>query len=400
MGAYCTSPFAAAGAPSFVLIWDGGMFPHLYYVTSQQRDIENLGPLFMLIGNAYTIFAQHFGPYKVKGYFAMDNLSVAGKVMAYIAKGKNQPWLHPIFDEIWRNKFDKPMGFANTLAVEFKKRVAGKNVADEDILCSFHHFLEDVLVDRLRKKLSRFPGRAPNLCFAGGCALNIKWNSALRESGLFEGVYVPPFPNDSGSALGQACAKQFHDNGTMSIEWSVYSGPMLNASDPGDDWQRAPCTPGELAALLHETGEPVVFLNGRAELGPRALGNRSILAPATDPRMKQRLNEMKKREDYRPIAPICIEEDAPRVFDPGVPDPFMLFDHDVRDEWLDRIPAVVHLDGSARLQTISRADNAVVYGVLAAYRDLSGIPLLCNTSANENGRGFFPDVASRRAVGP
>jgi carbamoyltransferase len=155
-----------------------------------------------------------------------------------------------------------------------------------------------------------------------------------------------------------------------------------------------PCTPEELARLLHETGRAVVVLNGRAELGPRALGGRSILAPAVDPGMKDTLNRIKNREHYRPVAPICLTEHAPRVFEPGSPDPYMLFEHFVRPEWVNRIPAVVHLDGTARLQTVSEYDDPTLAAILREYHRLSGIPVLCNTSANHNGRGFFPDVAS------
>lgn len=138
----------------------------------------------------------------------------------------------------------------------------------------------------------------------------------------------------------------------------------------------------------------MIFLTGRAELGPRALGSRSILAPATSPRMKDYLNDIKLREHFRPVAPICLEDRAPDIFSPGTPDPYMLFDHQTRPEWRDKIPAVVHLDGSARLQTICRTSQHKVAELLVEYEKLTGIPLLCNTSANHHGRGFFPHVAA------
>ncbi len=103
---------------------------------------------------------------------------------------------------------------------------------------------------------------------------------------------------------------------------------------------------------------------------------------------------MKEREHYRPVAPICLEEFAPDIFSPGTPDPYMLFDHDVRAEWRERIPAVVHLDGTARLQTVPRDADPTIRSVLEAYHAISGIPVLCNTSANRKGSGFFPDVRS------
>jgi carbamoyltransferase len=109
---------------------------------------------------------------------------------------------------------------------------------------------------------------------------------------------------------------------------------------------------------------------------------------------KELLNVIKDRESYRPVAPICLEEDAPDIFQPGTRDPFMLFDHQIKAAWKDRVPAVIHLDNTARLQTVSESDNPVVYRLLQEFKTLTGIPLLCNTSANFKGKGFFPDVSS------
>ncbi|MDH3603533.1 MAG: hypothetical protein OEU26_28305, partial [Candidatus Tectomicrobia bacterium] len=138
----------------------------------------------------------------------------------------------------------------------------------------------------------------------------------------------------------------------------------------------------------------VVFLNERAELGPRALGNRSILASAFSAAMKEVLNRVKQRESYRPVSPICLEEKAPAIFEPGNRDPYMLFDHKMKPEWREKLPAVCHLDGTARLQTINQHDNEIVANLLVAYEKLSDIAVLCNTSANYKGSGFFPDVYS------
>src|SRR5262249_29577078 len=140
--------------------------------------------------------------------------------------------------------------------------------------------------------------------------------------------------------------------------------------------------------------ERVVFLSGKADLGPRALGNRSILASAATGEMKDRLNGIKRREAYRPVAPVCLEERAADVFSPGTPDPYMLFTHRVRDEWRARVPAIVHVDGTARLPTLSAAQNPLVASLLRVYEAVSGLPVLCNTSANAPGRGFFPDARS------
>lgn len=392
--AYCTSPFALNKEDSYILIWDGGMYPRLYYFDAQRVKIENLGPIFLFIGNTYTIFSQHFGPFKVNGSFAKDNLSVAGKVMAYIALGQTRRELFEIFDYIYEKNYNSPMGFANVFAVEFKKMIEGKGYSDEDILKTFHVYLEEMLVSKLEKKLKRYRRSSRNLCLAGGCALNIKWNSAIRNSGIVEHVYVPPFPNDSGSAIGAACLAMMQAGCHPALDWSVYSGPELIHNDPASGWKKRECSIRELASLIYETKEPVIFLNSKAELGPRALGNRSIIADPSSPVMKELLNQIKIRESYRPVSPICLEDKAQNFFEPGTNDPYMLFDHKVKPHMLERIPAVCHLDGTARLQTVNPTDNAVFAELLKEFEQLSQLPMLCNTSANYNGTGFFPDIYS------
>ncbi|WP_246258628.1 nodulation protein NodU [Amycolatopsis anabasis] len=415
--AYCSSDFAARGEPSFVLIWDGGTFPRLYWV-DPASGVQNAGELFPLIGHTYATAAHHFGPFR-RGdeSTTVDDLSVAGKLMAYIAKGSPRrevlAVLAQVFDEHfeadtpkvteyrqtiggWGSNSEPSLRYVHAFFRDAAERLAPLGVSDEDVLASVHAFLENLLVDRVTAKVRELRGEGPfNLCFVGGCALNIKWNSALRAQAIFRSVWVPPFPNDSGSAIGAACAHLAAQGGLVGITWHARSGPALVPSPRiPDGWTTSPCTPAELAGILHETGQPVVVLNARAELGPRALGGRSIIAPATDPAMKDELNRVKKREDYRPVAPICLTEFAPEIFDPGTPDPHMLFDHQVRADWVDRIPAVLHLDGTARLQTVSTLDDPALETILREYYRLSGIPVLCNTSANHNGSGFFPDVAS------
>lgn len=394
MSSYATSQFASKGEDSYILVWDGGMYPRLYYFDAQTKKIENLGPIFLLIGNTYTIFSQHFGPFKVQGNFAKDSLSIAGKVMAYIALGTVREELFDILDKIYKENYTTPMGFANVFAIKFKEAIAGKDYKDEDVLATFHLYLQKMLISKLSKKIERHNKNCRNLCIAGGCALNIKWNSAIRNTGMFQEVYVSPFPNDSGSAIGTACCAMLEKTGKIALDWSVYNGPQVKKSNLVEGWSQRPCGIEELARLLYEKDEPVVFLNGRAELGPRALGNRSILAAASSKKMKDILNMVKKREGYRPVSPICIEARAKEIFEPGISDQYMLFDHIVKEEWKDKVPAICHLDGTARLQTVTENQNPVIAKLLQCYERLSKVPLLCNTSANYNGSGFFPDVES------
>lgn len=418
--AYCSSPFALVGEPSFVLAWDGGTFPRLYFV-EPSGTVHNGGALFPLIGHAYATAAHHFGPYaRADESRTVDDLSIAGKLMAYIALGTSRDEIQELVWRTFRQHFEigeqaaahlrhiggwgsnsePSLRYVHDFFRDLRRQLNDAHHTDEDVLASFHEFLGKLLVERLTTRIREWKGDGRwNLCFVGGCALNIKWNSALRAHPAFRDVWVPPFPNDAGSAFGTACLHVMRASGQGPVRWHSRLGPALLPFDgPHSDWRARPCRPEELGTWLHDTGRAVVLLDGRAELGPRALGGRSIIAPAVEPGMKDYLNGVKKRESYRPVAPICLEEAAPSIFDPGTPDPYMLFDHYVRPAWADRIPAVLHLDGTARLQTIG-AGEAVLRAVLQAYRGASGIPVLCNTSANFNGSGFFPDVASAMSWG-
>lgn len=394
LSAYCSSPFALQKEDSFVLVWDGGMFPRLYYVNAKDLSIENLGSLFYIMGNCYSLFAMHFNPFIEQRKSINANLSIAGKVMAYIAHGEKDQEIINELEYIYQNHLQMDQLFPSVMASTFIKRNREKNYREEDVLTSLHYFLEEKLLSSFKEKLKNHSTKTNNLAYAGGCALNIKWNSSLRNSGMFKEVWVPPFPNDSGSAIGAACCELFTQNRILNIDWDVYSGPQLAAGDIPAGWKKQVCTVKELAKVLHAENEPVVFLDGKAELGPRALGNRSIIASPASPSMKTLLNEMKKREQYRPIAPICIEESATEVFEPGISDRYMLFDHKVRPAWQDKVAAIMHLDGTSRVQTVSADSNPLVYELLTEFNELSGIPVLTNTSANYNGKGFFPDIAS------
>ncbi|MEU3054380.1 carbamoyltransferase N-terminal domain-containing protein [Streptomyces griseus] len=415
--AYCTSPFARRGEPSMVLVWDGGCFPRLYCVDGNGR-IEPGGEAFPLIGHTYAMASQYWGPFKRPNKSShVDDLAVAGKMMAYIALGTPREDIKKVFRKSFHEHFEadsprvrayrqKIIGCGSTgenshayvheFLTEVQKLTSGLGAADEDVLATVHVFLEELLIEGVTAKIRAWKGNTPwNLCFAGGCALNIKWNSALRAHPMIKAMWVPPFPDDSGVAIGTACLAAADGQGLRPIEWDTRLGPRLEPTrDVPQGWTASPCGPEELAGILHTTGSAAVVLNGRAELGPRALGGRSIIAPATEASTKKLLNDAKDREHYRPVAPICLEEHAPTVFDPGTPDPYMLFEHWVRPEWIDRVPAIMHLDGTARLQTVNEGDDPNLHAILREYYRLSGIPVLCNTSANYNGYSFFPDAAS------
>ena len=148
--------------------------------------------------------------------------------------------------------------------------------------------------------------------------------------------------------------------------------------------------PGDLAAAvasLVAANAVVAWFQGRSEFGPRALGHRSLLANPTHPENLERMNDVKGREEFRPVAPMVLVERASEIFEDGpIPSPYMLFVHRVKPGWVERIPAVAHVDGTARIQTVDRRDEPLMASVLEAFEHLTGVPLVVNTSLNTAGR--------------
>ena len=413
MGAYCASPFAAREEDAFVLVWDGGMMPRLYAVIAGTRQVVPVATLLPIAGNGFADFSSQFGPFHAPSLdlgndeFLRRHLAIAGKAMAYAALGTVNEDTFSVFDSLLADVRDgRPQSavmVGETVARRRDEWFAG--MSDADLITSFQDYLGLRLLESLTSAVhGELPGQSPvpsqlsrssrlNLVLAGGCALNIKWNSRIRASGVFNEIFIPPFPNDSGAAIGTAACEMFRRGGS-GLKWDVYSGPRADVGQLPAGWNSRECDERGVAQLLHADGATVAVVDGRAELGPRALGNRSILAAATSLSMKDRLNDMKDRASYRPVAPVCLSSHAADVFTPGGHDPYMLFEHRTRDQWSERIPAVLHLDETARLQTIDESANSATARILAEYDKISGIPVLCNTSANFNGHGFFPDVAS------
>ena len=225
------------------------------------------------------------------------------------------------------------------------------------------------------------------LLIAGGCGLNCDWNTQWKDSGLFSDVFVPPVANDSGSAIGTAIDAQFYFTGEPKIAWDVYAGRHfgLDQAVDGslfDEWE---ADIADIAALL-ASDLILGWVSGRYEIGPRALGNRSILAAPFKESTRERLNVIKQREQFRPIAPVCLEEDANKWFGCDRPSPFMLYTYRASTSAL---AAVTHVNRTARIQTVNSVNNPSMFGLLAAFKELTGYGVLCNTSLNFKGKGFI-----------
>jgi carbamoyltransferase len=278
-----------------------------------------------------------------------------------------------------------------------KRRRRGEGWAAEhaDLAASVQVRLQEVLLD-LARWLHRRTGDQV-LSMAGGVALNCVANSYLAEHGPFEHLWVQPAAGDAGTALGAALhlAKALGDQikpmrtAALGRGWSddVLEAWLATAKVA----YKRPADLADAVARALADDAIVAWFEGRSEYGPRALGHRSLLANATRAENLERLNDVKGREQFRPVAPMVLAERATEVFEGPLPSPYMLFTHQVRPEWRERIPAVVHVDGSARIQTVDRADEPLMARVLERVEAITGTPVVVNTSLNTAGRPMIDD---------
>ena len=274
------------------------------------------------------------------------------------------------------------------------------NEGHADLAASVQRRLEQVLV-ALAGWLHEKTGERV-LTMAGGTALNCVANSVILRETPFEDVWVQPAAGDAGTSLGAA----LHLSVALAAGESAATGevpgpqPMTTAA-LGRGWSDAELadalrqarlpfsTPQNLSAVVADAlaaDAVVAWFAGRSEFGPRALGHRSLLAHPGHRHNLERLNDVKGREQFRPVAPLVLLERAKEIFTGQLPSPYMLFVHDVAPEWKDRIPAVVHVDGTARIQTVDRQTEPVVAALLEEFEALTGLPVLINTSLNTAGR--------------
>jgi carbamoyltransferase len=262
--------------------------------------------------------------------------------------------------------------------------------ADADLAASLQAVLEERLLDVAHWLHARTGERA--LVAAGGVALNCVANSRILRDGPFDEMWVQPAAGDAGTALGAAVyiAHSLGDrvqpmqSAALGREWTD-AAIQAALSTANVAFTRVPDVAEDVAGAL--TSDAVVaWVQGRSEYGPRALGHRSLLANPTRAANLERLNDIKGREQFRPVAPMVLAERAHEIFDGPLPSPYMLFTHQVRPGWRDRIPAVVHVDGSARVQTVHREQQPLMARVLEAFERRTGVPVLVNTSLNTGGR--------------
>jgi predicted NodU family carbamoyl transferase len=373
------------GTPCYALIWEGAI--GAFYEIDSELNITLLADVLHEPGNRYTSVYGLADPTFPKNA-PFSRFSDAGKLMALASFSKRTT---PSAEDRTLIDFLLDSTHVPLTLYEDLKNSRYYNVGvDDPEFRNFAGIFSDSIFNLFHQFAKANMKKRMPLVIAGGCGLNCDWNTKWVESGLFPEVFVPPVPNDSGSAIGTAIDAQFHFTGNPKIDWNVYSGigfVKVGSFDLAhyDVYE----TNYEMIADLLANDFIIGWVSGKYEIGPRALGNRSILAAPFQESTRERLNEIKQREQFRPIAPICLEEDAARWFGCDQASPFMLFTHHVRT---NALAAVTHVNGTARIQTVSATTNRSLHDLLIAFKARTGYGVLCNTSLNFNGRGFINNI--------
>jgi len=288
--------------------------------------------------------------------------------------------IHP-----FKRKFFDTFGPARTRGAPLEQRHL-------DLAYALQAVAEEIILHVAKSARKTYPSK--NLCFTGGVALNCVANGRLVREAGFDRVWVPPCASDTGVPLGSALYHYHQTLGqprgtemTHAYYGKAYTDAEIEAAlrAAGLGFERL-----DEAALLDRTandlaeGRIVGWFQGRYEIGPRALGNRSILASPVDPGIRDKINaRVKYREPFRPFAPSVLAERAGEIFEIDQPDPFMTLAPRVRPQFVARIPAAVHVDGTARLQTVTRESNPRYHALISRFATLTGVPVLLNTSFNK-----------------
>ncbi|HEY4528228.1 MAG TPA: carbamoyltransferase C-terminal domain-containing protein [Candidatus Paceibacterota bacterium] len=266
-------------------------------------------------------------------------------------------------------------------------RLSGPEHKDsQDLAATVQHAWTKEVLNLLQNHKSNYQ----NLCIVGGCALNGSTNYEIEESGLFKQVHFIPNPSDCGLASGAALYVYYQNhefNGSKEY-YSPYLGQKLFDQIEGN-YPNKEVSPEQMPQVLAKfiSQDLIVgYISESYEVGPRALGNRSILCNPLNPKMRDILNDkVKHREWYRPFAPMVLEEESSKYFTNKSPIPYMSVICYTKEEYREKLPSITHVDGTARIQTINESQNPLIYKALKEFEKLSGYPIFLNTSFNPAG---------------
>lgn len=286
-------------------------------------------------------------------------------------------WVSPLFEQVFGPRRRPESDMTSTY---------------QDVAAALQRVVEEAVLALVRHMHTLVPSR--NLCLVGGLALNSVLNGRIEREGPFENIFMTPAANDAGTALGGALflAHSIHSLQRIEAPELAYLGPDYSSEQCAaaaarfDVKVERPAELIERVADLLAGGKIIAWFHGRMEVGPRSLGNRSILADPRDLTMKDTINHrVKHRESFRPFAPSVLHEAANDYFEGVKESPYMLSVYTVRREQRARVPAITHVDGTARVQTVRRDQNPIYYRLIEAFGQRTGVPMLLNTSFNVRG---------------
>ena len=404
--AFYTSPFTEAallnvdGVGEWATTSFGIAKNNSITMTNDIRWPHSLG-LFYSAFTYFLGFKVNEGEYKLMGLSSYGKPKFYDEIIDKIIDVKDDGSIH-LNMKYFAFTHDKVMTnqkFSDLFGIEPRKESESPSQIHFDLGASAQKVLEDVLLKMANH--IHIKTKMKNLCLGGGVALNGVANYRLLKESLFENIHIPPSPGDAGSAIGcaqyaffvhQKQKRIIEQNHATRIRQNVYLGPSF-AEDSITKFLDAKKIKYEklsTQSLLEKTakkisdGNIVGWYQGKMEWGPRALGNRSILADPRNSTMKDILNEkIKHRESFRPFAPSVLEEFSSDYFEIDIPSPYMLMVAKVKQP--EKIPAVTHIDGTARLQTVSKESNPLYYELINQFYKITEIPIIINTSMNVMG---------------
>lgn len=405
-GCFYQSPFKEA----LVFSFDGGGNDGKFnvYKATRENSVELLESVVNPVINYVHVKYDLGFPYMVFGHYLHDikfddlssgNLVYPGKLMGLASYGKvRSEWLDSFIafyksdvHGVNMNERLEALSQFTGLKFDWNERIQGQDAYD--IAATSQKAFEECFLEVAKPYMDKYPDLP--ICITGGCGLNIILNTRIKEEFKRE-VFVGPNPNDCGIALGmilhQLKPKEPIDitySGTNLLDIEAIPHYIQNESF---NFITNFMDIDEVVKDLTE-GKIVGVARGRAEHGPRALGNRSILCNPSIPDMKDTLNnKVKHREWYRPFAPVVRLEDVSKYFEWEGESRWMSFCPKVKEEWRDKLSAITHVDGTARVQTITREQNEFIYDLLTKFNESTGIGVLLNTSFNVDGKPILSTV--------
>ena len=377
---------------ALIVSYDGGGNDGFFnvYHASDRNTITEIARLGLDMGFPYMSFGDYLKDIKLEPALNIGNLVYSGKIMGLCSYGElREDWLEPM-KEYYLSKPDgnNYLGLLKTLSEKIglvfdkSNRLEGKDAWD--LAKTSQIAFEEVTLTLIRPYLEQYPNIP--LIMVGGCGLNILFNTRLKQE-LDIPVFVPPNPNDCGIAAGLLLSKLKPKN---AIDLTYAGIPILDIDNLWSilesHWNSQPLDDEKLIDFI-VSGKIVGVVRGNSEHGPRALGNRSIICDPTKPDMKDILNaKVKHREWYRPFAPVVRLQDVSKYFEFEGESRWMGFCPKVREEWRDTLISITHVDGTARVQTVTEEQNPWLYNLLTKMEEKTGVGVLLNTSFNVDGK--------------